>query len=163
VSVLLALAMLALLLTAAWRDLITRTIPDTVSLLLLAAGGLARFLESASAVALSAGAALLLLVLLTAAFSRGWIGGGDVKIMTAFSVGLPPFDCYRFVVATAIAGGVLAAAYILLAYRRKTAFPIRNRSLFVRMLAIEAWRMRRRGPLPYGVAIAAGGAFVLLR
>ena len=109
-SVLLALAMLALLLTAAWRDLVTRTIPDTVSLLLLAAGGFARFLEGVSAVALSAGAALLLLVLLTAAFSRGWIGGGDVKVMTAFSVGLPPLDCYRFVVATAIAGGVLAAA-----------------------------------------------------
>jgi Flp pilus assembly protein protease CpaA len=31
-----------------------------------------------------------------------------------------------------------------------------------RVLAVEARRVRRRGPLPYAVAIAAGGVFLLL-
>jgi hypothetical protein len=34
--------------------------------------------------------------------------------------------------------------------------------LFHRILAIEGWRIRRHGTLPYGVAIAAAGAFALL-
>jgi Flp pilus assembly protein protease CpaA len=32
----------------------------------------------------------------------------------------------------------------------------------LRVAAIERWRIRRRGPVPYGVAIAIGGAFVVL-
>ena len=85
-----------------------------LSLLLLATGGLARILEGPSAFALSVATALLLLILLLIAYSRGLIGGGDVKIMTALAVGLSPLDCYRFVVATAIAGGILGIAYLLL-------------------------------------------------
>jgi prepilin peptidase CpaA len=34
-------------------------------------------------------------------------------------------------------------------------------TLLRRVLVVEAWRMRRRGPLPYAVAIA-GGAILLL-
>ena len=87
------------------------------SLLLLGTGGLARILAGPSAFALSVATALLLLILLMVIHSRGLIGGGDVKIMTALAVGLSPFDCYRFVVATAIAGGILAIAYLLLSPR----------------------------------------------
>jgi prepilin peptidase CpaA len=34
--------------------------------------------------------------------------------------------------------------------------------LLRRVLAVEARRVRRRGPLPYAVAIAIGGTLVLL-
>jgi prepilin peptidase CpaA len=37
-----------------------------------------------------------------------------------------------------------------------------GRGRFVRIYGVERWRIRRRGPLPYGVAIAAGGVFTLL-
>src|SRR5439155_18836764 len=74
VSVPFVVAMLALLMAAAWRDIATRTILDTVSLLLVAAGGLARILEGPSALALSVGAALLLFVLLLIGFARGLLG-----------------------------------------------------------------------------------------
>src|SRR4051812_9364161 len=111
-SVPLVLAALVLLLTAVWRDIATRTIPDAVSLMLIAVGGLARMIEGPSALALSAGTALVLFVLLLAAYSRRYIGGGDVKIMVAFAIGLSPPDCYRFVVATAIAGGLLGIVYL---------------------------------------------------
>ncbi len=166
-----SLAIVALLMVAAWRDVATRTIPDTISLLLAVTGGLARTIEGSSALAFSAGTALLLFVPLLIAFSRGLLGGGDVKLMTALAVGLAPLDCYRFVVATALVGGLLGISYLLLSHllashllpsgnlqvwRRK------NRKSFLgRVAVVESWRIRRRGPLPYGVAIAAAGAFIL--
>ena len=162
-SALFALAMLALLLAAAWRDLLTRTIPDTIALLLLVIGAVARVLDGASVAIACAATALLLFVLLMVAFARGLLGGGDVKVMTALAIGLSPYDCYRFVVATALFGGLLALGYLLLSRRAPTTPAITRQSLFRRILTIEHWRVRRRGPLPYAVAIAAGGAFVLLQ
>jgi prepilin peptidase CpaA len=157
----LALVMSTILLRAAWCDFVTRLIPDTLSLLLVMAGVLSRLVESASAVAVSAGAALLLFCLLTAAYSRGWLGGGDVKLMTALAVGFSPIDSYRFVVATAIAGGVLGILYLFLSRLPLSVRRSQRNSRLGRILAVEAWRIRRRGPLPYGVAIAVGGTFVL--
>jgi prepilin peptidase CpaA len=157
-----ALATLALLMLTAWCDITTRTIPDTLCLLLLAVGGSTRILDGPAAIALSIATALLLFSLLLLAFSRGLIGGGDIKIMTAMAIGLSPFDSYRFVVATAVAGGVLAVVYILLSHRLHDSRRTQPLSLLRRVAAIESWRIRRRGSLPYGVAIAAGGAFVLL-
>ena len=157
-----ALATLVLLMVTAWCDIATRTIPDTLCLLLLVVGGSTRILDGPAAIALSAATAMLLFLLLLLVYSRGLIGGGDTKIMTAMAVGLAPFDIYRFVVATAVAGGVLAVAYFLLSYRVHGNRGSQPLSLLRRVAAIESWRIRRRGSMPYGVAIAAGGAFVLL-
>ena len=155
------LAMLALLMAGAWRDVATRTIPDSVSIGLVAIGVLARILEGPSALALSSATALVLFVVLLVAFSRGLLGGGDVKVMTALALGLSPLDSYRLVIATAIAGGILAIAYLLLSAQATRQDGTKRKSLLGRVVAVEAWRIRRHGPLPYGVAIAAGGAFVL--
>ncbi len=160
-SVLLSIAMVGLIMVAAWRDVATRTIPDEISLLLVALGAFSRLIEGPSAAAFSAATALLLFTLLLLAHARGLIGGGDVKIMTALAVGLSPVDAYRFVVATAITGGVLAIAYLLLAPQLSDQHRTKRTSLLGRVAAVEAWRIRRHGPLPYGVAIAAGGTFVL--
>ena len=161
-SVPLVFTMLVLLVVAAWYDVATRTIPDIIGVLLVVMGGLARLIEGPSALAFSAGTAVLLFGLLLIVYSRGFIGGGDVKIITALAVGLSPFDSYRFVVAMAVAGGLLGIVYLLLSRRMNALDLIRRTSSLGRVLAIEAWRIRRRGSLPYGVAIAAGGAFVLL-
>jgi len=151
-----------LLMAAACSDIVTRTIPDMLSLSLLVTGGLARLVESLPALGLSMAAALLLLILLMIAYSRGLIGGGDVKIMTALAVGLSPLDSYRFVIATAVAGGLLAVVYLVLSRTLRGESNTKRSSLLGRVYAVECWRIRRRGPLPYGVAIAAGGTFVLL-
>jgi len=161
VAITFTLGMVALLLLAAWRDVATRTIPDTISLLVLVFGTLLRSQEGPSALALSAGASLALFTVLLIAFSRRLIGGGDVKIMTALAVGLSPLDCYRFVIATTIAGACVAIAYLVLS-RTVTGLRTGRTSLLGRVAAIESWRIRRCGPIPYGVAIAAGGASVLL-
>jgi prepilin peptidase CpaA len=105
---------------------------------------------------------LLLFALLLAAFSRGFIGGGDVKLMTALAVGLSPLGTCRFVIATTAAGGLLGFTYLLLSRWMPLANTSKRSSLFGRVFRVEAWRIRRRRPLPYGIAIAAGGVFVLL-
>ena len=156
-----ALLASSLLMLGAWRDITTRTIPDTVGLLLVAIGGVIRTFEGSVAIMLSLGSSLALFVLLMIAYSRHAIGGGDVKIMTAFSVGLSPLASYQFVVATAVAGGLLAAVYFALSYMPGRAYRSERMSSLGRVLTIEAWRIRRRKPLPYGVAIAAGGIFIL--
>jgi prepilin peptidase CpaA len=106
-------------------------------------------------------AAMLLFALLMVAYSRGFIGGGDVKLMTAFAIGLSPLNSYHFVVATALAGGLLGIAYLVLSRSTRLPHQASDRSLLRRVMAVEFWRARRRGSLPYGVAIAAGGTFVL--
>jgi prepilin peptidase CpaA len=153
----------ALLMLGAWRDVATRTIPDTVGLLLLAVGGFARILEGFPAIMLSVGSSVVLFLVLMIAYSRQLLGGGDVKTMTAFSLGLSPLASYHFVAATAIAGGLLGILYFVLSRIPGSVSQPKPRSLPGRVLAIEAWRIRRRRPLPYGVAIAAGGIFILFQ
>ena len=162
VSMSFVIAMLAFLLVGAWRDIATRTIPDGVSVLVAVTGSLARLLQGSPALLSSVSTALLLFLLLMVAYSRSLLGGGDVKLMTALALGLSPFDCYLFVVATTLAGGILGITYLMLSCRLDAMRKSRRSSLLIRLLAVEVWRIRRRGPLPYGVAIAAGGAFVFL-
>jgi prepilin peptidase CpaA len=162
-SGLFTVATVVLLATAAWHDIATRTIPDSIGLTLAGMGVLARALLGPTALSLSVATAIVIFGLLLAAYTRGLIGGGDVKIISALAVGLPPFDTYCFVVATAIAGGVLAIAYLGLSRVLRPRFIYGSQSIVHRVVAIECWRIRRQGPLPYGVAIAVGGTFVLLQ
>lgn len=73
-------------------------------------------------------------------WTRGWMGGGDVKLIAALALWLPlgPFVIMLWVMA--IAGGVLTLAVIV------------------------ARRLREstgRPQIPYGVAIAVGGLWVI--
>ncbi len=88
-----ALGACALLLLAAWCDLATRTIPDSVSIALAALGLLARVAADGLA---PAAVSFLVAAGLFAAFvwlhARGFIGGGDVKLISALAVGFPPLS-----------------------------------------------------------------------
>ncbi|WP_237213595.1 A24 family peptidase [Falsiroseomonas oryziterrae] len=157
---------IGLLCVAAWRDLVTRTIPDGVSIALAAIGVAAKALTGLEALAAAALGALVLGLILLLLHARGYIGGGDVKLATALALGLSPLDTWNMVVATALAGGVLALIYLALPRlmrRGHATRPDRAASLPRRFAVVEAWRIRRGGPLPYGVAIAAGGTLVLLQ
>jgi len=88
---------------------------------------------------------------------------GDVKLATAVALGLPPEAVWPFIVLTALAGGVLSAVY-LLAIRARPRQPspqCRGRSVLRRVLAAECWRVRHRGPLPYGIALCASGVLLI--
>jgi prepilin peptidase CpaA len=143
------------LVAAALFDLGWRLIPNALPVL-LALGGLAMRAGDGTpghALAVAAGAA----VLLGLAWSAGLIGGGDAKLATAAALFVPPAGVAAFALATALAGGVLALAYIALRPLVPTR-PVpagRARGLAIRLAVAEARRIHR-GSLPYAVAIAAG-------
>lgn len=160
-----ALAATALLLAAAWCDLATRTIPDGISVALAALGLLTRGAEGLVPVAASLLTAAGLFAALLPLVARGSFGGGDTKLISGLAAGLPPAATLDFLVLTVVAGGVLGVVYLLLRLLpqpsplvpRPAAWPPR------RVVALERRRFSRRGPLPYAVAIAAGGILTLTK
>lgn len=141
----------ALVIVAALRDATSMTIPNWISLALVAAypfAALALGLPWTTAAA-SLGLGLGALALGVVMFALRWIGGGDAKLFAAASLWLGLSGAAPFLLWTALAGGALAVG--LLGARRMVAlsgFPVR-RPWIGRLLAPE-------GDIPYGIAIAAG-------
>jgi len=129
-------------------------------------GLLARLLNGLPAVAVSVAASLALFVFLLLLHARGMLGGGDVKLIPAVALGLSLTSINRFVFITVMAGGVLAVLHLiarwLLRGGRPIAPPPRGASLLRRVACVERWRIARHGSLPYGVAIACGGIWVIM-
>jgi len=151
------------LLLVAWRDVVTRTIPDALSIVIAGLGVTLRATAGGGPLLTSTATGVAVFLLLLPLAARGLLGGGDVKLAAAVALGLPPTAVWDFIFATVLAGGVLGLAYLAgpaLAPRMR---PAAGAGPLARILAVEAWRMRRRGPLPYGVAIAMGAILVLLR
>jgi PAP2 superfamily len=113
---------------------------------------------------------------------RPWVLAAFIPLNILMIAATPPIGGHYFV--DLLGGGVVAVATIsatgvlrkhllpvlMLQNRgqryittKPTAPAITRQSLFRRILAVEGWRIRHHGPLPYGAAIAAGGAFVLLQ
>jgi prepilin peptidase CpaA len=154
----------ACLVVAALHDLTIRLVPNSLSILIALAGLAIRASDGLPAIAASAGAAALLFFGLVLLHSRGLLGGGDVKLCAAVACGLPPLEVFDFLIATTVAGTVLGCLYLALSQvpvSARLALP-GAASLPRRVLAVEWRRIRRRGPLPYAVAIACGGALVHL-
>jgi prepilin peptidase CpaA len=103
-------AILAIVLVAVVFDLRKREIPDSVSLVLLAAAVIATSLDwhEIGWLGLFGGAALGLAVSV-GLFALGGLGGGDVKLLTALGAALGPAALLQSLFWIAVAGGVLAA------------------------------------------------------
>jgi prepilin peptidase CpaA len=154
--------LILLLLIAAWRDLATRLIPDGTAGAVLFCAVLLRAPDGWWPLISSFLAALLLFAVLLVLAMRGLLGGGDVKLAGALAVALPPAATWDLVVMTTFAGGALGLGYIAAARTLAAPAGAAPAGPFHRVLRVEARRIRRRGPLPYAVAIAAGGILVLL-
>src|SRR5216684_4818461 len=151
---------IVLLLYVATIDVATRLIRNEICLA-LALLGIAGQLASPMQLAESLIAATILLLLLLVIYQRGWIGGGDVKLLIALAIGLPLMGVMQLLTITALAGGVLALVHLmmrLLPYPRQAPA---GSSFVRRVYAIERWRHLRHAPLPYGVAIACGGIWTV--
>jgi prepilin peptidase CpaA len=147
----------AILAIAAWCDLATRTIPDRLSIALLALGiGSRLVLDGPEAALISAGLALLVFLGFALLHARGFIGGGDVKLIAALVAGTAPAAIPDLLVAIALAGGVLGLAYMAMARTMPKPALRPHAALPLRIAALEANRIVRRGPMPYALAIAAG-------
>ena len=149
-----------LLLYVAMIDIATRLIRNEICLV-LALLGIAGQFASPMEVTESLIAATILLLLLIVIYQRGWIGGGDVKLLVALAIGLPLMGVIQLLTITALAGGVLALAHLMMRLLPYPKLAPAGSSLARRVYAIERWRNLRHAPLPYGVAIACGGIWTV--
>jgi prepilin peptidase CpaA len=119
-------------------------------------------LSSAVAGCLLAGGIILVFYLVRA------MGAGDVKLLAAIGSLLGPHDAIVVLVATALAGGVLALVYIFA--RRRFATTLRNVGAVV---LFHSWSGLKAHPelnldnpsalrMPYGLAIATGTLYAFL-
>lgn len=157
----LTLAGIAVLVSASLHDIAARTVPNWMAAVLALLGVALRVVAGDPMHGLLA--ATVVFAAAAIAWRRGWMGGGDVKLLGAAALVVPPSGALDFIVAVTLAGGVLALIY--LAARRVVPAVhavTRSRSLMWRVLRAECWRIRRGGPLPYACAIAIGGLFILL-
>lgn len=161
----------ALLIFAALHDIAARTIPNFVSLLLALLGLALRGADGQLLTALALGAIVFCVCM--ACWLRGWMGGGDVKLLAAAAVFVPPATVGNMIVATTLFGGVVGLIYLLArtiarhsgVVPRATpriAEPASPLGFLKRVLRAEHWRLLRGSPLPYASAIAAGVLFVTL-
>jgi prepilin peptidase CpaA len=136
---------------AAANDLFTMKIPNKISLALVggffAVALLTRMPLETFGMNLAIGFAVLSVTFVL--FSLNLLGGGDAKLIAAGSVWIGANHIVEYLVFVAIFGGVLSL--VILGYRNW--FPAQR-------LALPGWALRlhvRKGPIPYGIAVAAGG------
>jgi Flp pilus assembly protein protease CpaA len=153
---------ISLLLYTAMLDIATRLIRNEVCVILALLGITLQFASQMHVTESLLGAAILFLVLLVI-YQRGWIGGGDVKLLVALAIGLPMIGVVQLLTITALAGGILSLVHLMMRRLPNPKRPPGGSGLLRRVYAIERWRNLRHAPLPYGVAIACGGIWTVLR
>jgi prepilin peptidase CpaA len=89
------------------------------------------------------------LVIGTILFARGWMGGGDIKLLAASALWFDLASGWKLLVAVAIAGGIEALIVIGL---RRLPWPEAMRT---RVLLLQ-----KREGIAYGIAIALGVALM---
>lgn len=149
-----------LMVLAALEDLRRLVIPNTVTGGLCALWVVYFLLAPNASLTTAFGAAACSLVVLFAGallFDRGWIGGGDVKLMAAATLWAGPTATLAFLAMTGLLGGLLAllllspvGAYVA-AVQRAFPRPPNPAASSAHPVAI-----------PYGVAIAAAALIVTL-
>lgn len=134
---------------AAASDLLTMTIPNWLSLAVLA-GFLVLFPITGQPIAdagmhLAAGAVVLAVCF--GCFAFGWIGGGDAKFASVVALWLGWDYLVEFLVTSAVYGGVLTLAILVFRRQMLPAFALR-------LPWIERLHDSHAG-VPYGIALAA--------
>jgi len=144
----------ALMAFAAASDLLTMTISNRVSLLLVAGFAvLAGFSGMPLDEILQHGAAgLILLAAAFGCFAMGWIGGGDAKVASAAALWLGLPHLLNYLLYASLFGGALTL--VLIQFRQ---WPLPA------TLGRQEWLMRLHGKdadIPYGIALALGGLMI---
>lgn len=151
------LSFAALLILAAWSDWRSLTIPNRYSLALVglfpsyvvASGGDVAWLQHVIFGASAFAAGFLL-------FSLRICGGGDVKLFAAAALWAGPALFIPLLFYTAVCGGIMAVALWL--HHKMDRAGVAANLIFASSEASFA-----KQPMPYAVAIAAGGLFVALQ
>ncbi|MGR4862708.1 A24 family peptidase [Caulobacter sp. LARHSG274] len=141
----------ALVVIGGLKDLTSYTIPNWISLALIAAFVPAVLISGAapSAIGLCLATGACALAAGMGMFAAGWIGGGDAKLLAVCGLWLGWPAVLPFLLVTGLAGGALTLG--LLSLRSGWFAPIvAGGPAWVRRLGAEG------GDIPYGVAIAVG-------
>lgn len=156
-----AIAVAGLLIYAAVSDWRSRRIPNWIPLAIFALYG--AFLAGQYALglpvpvlpvwpSLAVGGAVAVVV--GVLFALNYLGGGDVKLIAALGFWAGPAWILPFLLVMALAGGVLALGYLALSRLPKRA-PGDGRG------PSTSNGERKQLKIPYGIAIAAAGLFVV--
>jgi prepilin peptidase CpaA len=139
---------------AASSDLLTMTISNRVSLLLIG-GFLVLALASGmglTTIGLHMAAGAVVLVVAFTCFAMGWMGGGDAKMASAIALWFGFTHLLEFLIYASLFGGALTL--LLLEFRR---WPLPY------ALNGQAWLLRLHHQdtgIPYGIALAIGALVV---
>jgi prepilin peptidase CpaA len=146
------------LLFAAAHDVAVRTVPNLMSLIVAAAGLGLNALHGQLGAALFGGG--LVFSGCWYCWRHGWIGGGDVKLLSACALLVPPTLVPALILSTGVAGGLLALLYLTLGWVLRRLLPggagAQPTGLLRRVWRAERRRISRRLSLPYACAICAG-------
>lgn len=144
----------AMMAFAASSDLLTMTIPNRVSLIMI--GG---FIGLAFAIGMPIqeigmhfAAGLLMLVICFGFFARGWIGGGDAKLAAATALWFGFEHLLNYSIVASLLGGGLTL--LILRYREG---PMPS------FLERQPWAVRLhqdKSGIPYGIALAAAALLI---
>jgi prepilin peptidase CpaA len=144
----------AMMAFAASSDLLTMTIANRVSLILVGGFGLLAVLTGMTAIAMlwHLAAAALVLAVVFVLFTRGWIGGGDAKLAAATVLWMGFAHLVDYLFYASLFGGALTLMIVQL-----RAIPLPQ------VLVGRAWaeRLHRSdGGVPYGIALAAAALLI---
>ncbi|GAA4712239.1 prepilin peptidase [Sphingomonas lutea] len=141
----------ALLVAAAIQDAVQLKISNYISGAALLAGVAAAVLSGLElAVWQNLAVLVLTLTIGTMMFSRGILGGGDVKLLAAVALWTDLFGAVRLVTSIFIFGGILALIIIL------------GRAVAPQKLSERVAVLRPKMGIPYGIAIAVGTLFIVI-
>ncbi len=140
-----------LMVFAAFSDLLTMTISNRISIVLVAGFIPLAYLtgSSGSLILMHLGCGAAVLALTFALFCFGWIGGGDAKLAAATAVWVGWEHLLDYSIFAAMLGGVLTLALL---GARSLPLP--------QVLLRQAWIARlydEKTGVPYGIALAAAG------
>lgn len=149
----LLLAFPAAMAFAAAMDLLTMTIPNRISLGLLALFGLVAATSGLPfhTIAMHVTAGALMLGIGIGMFAMGWVGGGDAKLLAAGALWLGFEQLPAFLLITGVVGSFLMLAIVCFRAYPAAALPIPEWALRLH---------RSHVGLPYGIAIGAAGLLV---
>ncbi len=166
-KILWAIGLAALLLSAA-TDLKHRIIPNELVLLTALCGLLLGFSMRPGQVCISLVVAALVFLMLGLLCRYGVLGGGDVKMVAAVTLLVPPGGVGELLIGIALAGGLLSCFYLGAGYFARDALaascePAGEAGEFRERPEVARVRVASRQEVPYAVAILGGVIWYIAR
>lgn len=164
-SVPLSIGLLALAF-AAIEDIRSRTIPNRLVIVVAVSGLILGALSRPFSMWINIIVALAVVIIFAALSHLDSLGGGDVKLMAATTLLVPPSRITGLLVAVALAGGALSLVYLAVHFampgKRKTDRLHHQRSAIPRWWYHERARIADGRTIPYAVAISGGSIVYII-